>query len=74
MYRSNPAPFVQPQLRPMFNVKENIYNSTLSARAATTPIMAPFRHAKVSFGAAPTELLVPMTFPFTPQFAPKHGA
>jgi hypothetical protein len=37
--------------------------------------MAPLRpHAKVSFGAAASELLVSMTFPFKPQFEPKHGA
>jgi hypothetical protein len=50
-----------------------VHKSILSARAAATPSIAPLRH-KVSFGAAAFELLVPITFPFKPQFEPKHGA
>jgi hypothetical protein len=37
-------------------------------------IAPPRRHAKDSLGAAACEVLVSMTFPFKPQFEPKHGA
>jgi hypothetical protein len=50
-----------------------VHKSILSASAAAIPSIAPLRH-KVSFGAAAFELLVPIIFPFKPQFEPNHGA
>lgn len=38
------------------------------------PTIAAPGHTRVSFGAPAVELLVPITFPFKPQFEPKHGA
>jgi hypothetical protein len=50
------------------------HKSILSATAAIIPTINAPGHIRVSFGAAAVELLVPMTFPFKPQFEPKHGA
>jgi hypothetical protein len=49
------------------------YKIILSAKAAIHPKAAAPRHTPVCFEAAAVELLVPMTFPFKPQFEPKHG-
>jgi hypothetical protein len=50
------------------------HKSITSTTAAIMPTIAAPGHIGVSFGAAAVELLVPMTFPFKPQFEPKHGA
>jgi hypothetical protein len=52
---------------------KNNQSSNLSAIAAANPKIAMFRQAEVSFAAAAFEVLVPTTFPLSPQSAPKHA-